>query len=255
MPIAKANNINVYYEIHGEGEPLVIIRGIGAEITSFGAPEVAAKFAQKYKVVAFDNRGVGRTDKPDVPYSIEMMAKDTVGLMDALEIQCSHILGSSMGSCIAQAIAAKYPERVKGLILHVATTRVPLSMKIIGSIMWKIPSSRKKMLEQMDVIFRQKYPPTLNSFLHQGDAMGKYDGRRLLSQIRAPTLIVCATKDQFFPMKYTKELSQGIHGAKLVLVEGTHEFAHTQPDLLVKPALEFLAKIDEESSVKVAEHV
>jgi len=255
MPIAKVNNINMYYEVYGNGETLIIIRGIGAEITSFGAPEVATKFAHNYKVISFDNRGVGRTDKPGEPYSIEMMAEDTVGLMDVLGIQRAHVLGSSMGSCIAQTIAAKYPERVNGLILHVATARLPLSMKIMGGIMRKIPGSRKKMVREMDVIFKQKYPPTLDSLLRQGDAMSKYDGRRSLRLIKAPTLIVCATKDQFFGMKCSNELYKGISNSRIVEVDGGHEFAWTQPDMLVKPALEFLTGIDGGSTAEITKKV
>ena len=78
---------------------------------------------KNYKLILFDNRGTGRTDKPDEPYSIEMMAEDTIGLMDTLNIERAHILGISMGSRIALVIAAKYPERVKSLILNVAAAR------------------------------------------------------------------------------------------------------------------------------------
>jgi len=86
MPRIKVNDINMYYEIHGEGKPLVLIQGLGAEISSItegkGKSDYLDKLTQKHKVIAFDNRGAGRTDKPDVPYSIEMMAEDTIGLLD-----------------------------------------------------------------------------------------------------------------------------------------------------------------------------
>ncbi len=129
MPTIKVRDINVYYEIHGVGEPLVLIQGLGFEISiiteGMGKSTYQDKFAQKYKVIAFDNRGAGRTDMPDVPYSVEMMAEDTIGLMDALGIERAHLLASSMGACIALMIAAKHPERIKGLILHVGFHRFP----------------------------------------------------------------------------------------------------------------------------------
>ena len=85
MPTVKVNDINMYYEIHGEGEPLIFVQGMGLEISS--VVPFTAEFAKKYRVIAFDNRGVGRTDKPNESYSIEMMAEDTVGLMDALGLE------------------------------------------------------------------------------------------------------------------------------------------------------------------------
>jgi len=249
MPTVKVNDINMYYEIHGAGEPLVLIQGLGFEISTItegmGKSDYLDKLAQKYKVIAFDSRGVGRTDKPDVPYSIEMMAKDTIGLLDVLGIKRAYFLASSMGACIAVMIAAQHPERVKGLIFHVGFHRVPFLQNIIWSLMWKISVGRKMMMKSADFIFQQKYPPTPESFARQGEAPLKFDGRKLLGQISAPTLIVNGTKDQVVSMKITRELARGIPGAKLVLVEGDHLFIR-DPNLLIKPALEFLAEIDAE---------
>ena len=95
MPYEKVNDIQMYYEIHGDGEPLVLIVGLGTDITEWEG--IIHWLAQKYKVFAFDNRGAGRTDKPETHYSIEMMAEDTARLMQALGIQQAHILGISMG--------------------------------------------------------------------------------------------------------------------------------------------------------------
>ncbi len=80
MPTARVNGITMYYQEHGAGEPLLLINGLGADITLL-AP-IIAKFERSFRVVAFDNRGAGRTDKPDPPYTIELMAQDTAALMD-----------------------------------------------------------------------------------------------------------------------------------------------------------------------------
>ena len=77
MPYIKVNDIQMYYEIHGDGDPLVLIVGLGTDISEWDG--IIRWLAQKYKVLAFDNRGAGRTDKPDTQYSIEMMANDTAG--------------------------------------------------------------------------------------------------------------------------------------------------------------------------------
>ena len=122
MPTVRVGDINIYYEDHGKGEPLLLIEGWGTDLTcwQFQIPE----FSTKYRVIAFDNRGAGRTDAPDQPYSFRMMADDAVGLLDALGIGKAHILGMSMGGCIAQEIAIEHPERTRSLILA-ATTAAP----------------------------------------------------------------------------------------------------------------------------------
>jgi pimeloyl-ACP methyl ester carboxylesterase len=253
VPTIKVNDINMYYEIHGDGEPLVLIQGLGFEISAITQGKEKSdyldKYAQKYKVIVFDNRGVGRTDKPDIPYSIEMMAEDTLNLLDLLGIKHAHFLASSMGSCIALMLAAKHPERVRSLVLHIAFHRVPFPKNLIWGLMWKMPGSKKQMNKGAEFLFQQQYPPTLESFVRQGLAPLKFDGRKLLGQIKAPTLIVNGTKDQVISMKITRELAQGIPGARLILVEGDHLFIAQDINLLLKPALEFLADVAERSDL------
>src|SRR4030042_3292285 len=115
MPKAKVKDINLYYEVHGSGYPLILIRGLAsnADHWYFQVPA----FSPYYSVVVFDNRGIARSDIPDLPFTISTMADDTVGLMDSLGIPRAHILGISMGGMIAQKIALKYPQRVNGIIL------------------------------------------------------------------------------------------------------------------------------------------
>jgi len=83
MPTVKVNDITKYYEIHGEGEPMVLIAGLNSDHTLYQKVGITPRLAERYQVVAFDNRGVGQTDKPDIPYTIEMMAEDTAGLLNA----------------------------------------------------------------------------------------------------------------------------------------------------------------------------
>lgn len=253
MPIVKVGDINMYYEILGEGEPLLILQGMGVEITS--AYGVITEFAKNYKVIAVDNRGVGRTDMPDIPYSVEMMAEDTVGLLDKIGIEKAHVIGSSMGSRIAQVIAAKYPEKVKSLILNVAAASFPDSLKTITDASLENPDLREKMILEAGIIFMQKYPPNPESFLRQVKAVRDFDGRKQLNQIKSPTLIVNGTKDQFVPMDLTEELVEGIKGSKLILVEEDHFFAAIKPELLIKPALEFLREIDVKSDLMAESNI
>jgi 3-oxoadipate enol-lactonase len=125
MPTVLVNGIHLYYEVHGQGEPLVIIGGLSIDISEY--PLMIKDLASDFQVIAFDNRGAGRTDKPDSPYSIEMMADDTEGLLTSLGISQAHVLGFSMGGRIAIDFTLKHPEQVKSLILVSTGARVPSS--------------------------------------------------------------------------------------------------------------------------------
>jgi 3-oxoadipate enol-lactonase len=245
MPIVHVNDIDMYYEDFGDGEPLLLIQGLGFEISSMieepGKSRFLDKLTDRYRVIVFDCRGVGRTDKPDMPYTIDLLAKDTTGLLDALGIQKAHIMGTSMGSQIAQTIAAKHPERVQSLILVVGFTRALPIMQLLGFIATRVPGIKEMMTGWM---YRQKYPPTPASFRRMADAANRCDTRELLGRITAPVLIVNGTRDRIVPMKITRELAQGIPGARLILVEGDHLFSAKTPDLLITPALAFLADVD-----------
>lgn len=122
MPTVKVNDIQMYYEIHGEGKPLLLIGGLGLDLSELQS--MSGWLAQRYQVIVFDNRGAGRTDKSDVPYSIEMMAEDTAELMKALAIERASLLGISMGGKIALDLALRYPGRVEKLILVSTSARV-----------------------------------------------------------------------------------------------------------------------------------
>jgi len=95
MPVVRIGDIKMYYEVHGDGEPLVLIHGLGLD-SSWWTNQIPV-FSQKYRAIVFDNRGVGQTESPDSPYSTEMMADDTVALLKALSVTDAHILGFSMG--------------------------------------------------------------------------------------------------------------------------------------------------------------
>src|SRR4030042_586041 len=98
MPKAKVGDIQLYFEEHGHGEPLLLIMGLGANTLSWS--EQIPTFAQELRVIAFDNRGAGRSDKPAVPYSIPLFVDDTAGLLDVLGIDSAHVYGQSMGGFI-----------------------------------------------------------------------------------------------------------------------------------------------------------
>ncbi|KLU67230.1 3-oxoadipate enol-lactonase 2 [Desulfosporosinus acididurans] len=101
MPTVKVEDITMYYEFHGEknANSLVIIPGLGTDLTVY--KEIINQLSEEFKVLAFDNRGSGRTDKPDIIYTIEMMANDTAKLIRAVGVNRGNILGISLGGRIA----------------------------------------------------------------------------------------------------------------------------------------------------------
>ena len=115
MPIAKVNGINMAYDVSGHGEPLVLIMGPGGTRQSWFFQKRA--FSKHFKVITFDNRGIGKSDKPDEPYTIKTLADDTIGLMNHLGIDKAHILGVSGGGRVAQEVAINYPQMVIKLVL------------------------------------------------------------------------------------------------------------------------------------------
>ena len=119
MAIAKVGDINLYYEVHGKGEPLVLIMGFGQR-GALGF-EMQDKLAREYRVIVIDNRGTGLSDKPEMPYTTKMMAADVAGLLDVLGIDATNVFGYSMGGAIAQEFALNYPRRLTNLILGAAS--------------------------------------------------------------------------------------------------------------------------------------
>ncbi len=111
----KVNGIDLYYEIHGSGEPLLMIEGLG--YSAWMWYKQIPVFSKRYQVILFDNRGAGNTDKPDSEYSIEIMADDASGLLRTLGIGPVHALGISLGGFIAQELALRHPDLVKSLSL------------------------------------------------------------------------------------------------------------------------------------------
>jgi pimeloyl-ACP methyl ester carboxylesterase len=212
MPTVQVNDISIYYELQGEGEPLVLIAGLRLDISEYNG--IDSWLAQTYQVLAFDNRGAGRTDKPDIPYSIEMMADDTARLMQALGIKAAHIIGISMGGRIALALALQHPELVKKLVLVSTSARV----RKRG---WRF---RLMELLMLLPIFKEKYPQPRYAYLRQRQASGAYNCVERLPEIHLPTLILHGKNDKTAPYSLAEEMRAGIAGSHIVAFRGGHIF-------------------------------
>jgi pimeloyl-ACP methyl ester carboxylesterase len=239
-----------------------MISGIGADV-SWWTPEMIEPYSQNFKTIIFDNRGTGRTDKPDIPYSILMMANDTVGLMDALNIQKAHILGISMGGFIAQEIAITSPERVEKLVL--CSTNCGGSKQILPSneVIQKMTTPQDLRPEEwIDVMFslgftddfRKNNPDFIKSYKQRVmefftplDSlqrqtlanMGFSSGMRL-KKISAPTLIMHGREDIIAPPENAEILAKRIPNAELVMLDKTGHFLVSAPEKVINILNDFL---------------
>ena len=117
MPKAKVNDINMCYELHGEGDPVVLIQGLAGNRT-FWKPNLP-DLIKRYRILLLDYRGAGDTDKPDMPYSTRMFADDIAALMEEIDFPRAHIVGRSMGGCIAQWLGIAHPDKVRSLFTDI----------------------------------------------------------------------------------------------------------------------------------------
>ena len=231
MPTMRVKDIQVYYEIHGEGAPLALILGLGTDVSEWES--IIQPLAQHYRVIAFDNRGAGRTEKPDSPYMIEMMAADTQALLSALAVGRAHILGISLGGRIALALALAHPEQVDRLVL------VSTSARGVGRPWWFRPLSLLSSAPGL----RGKYPQPRYAFRRQRQASSGFDVSTRLGEIHAPTLILHGTGDKTAPYALAEELHAGIAGSQLLAFDGGHIFFLTgKRQRFLDAIMDFLGK-------------
>jgi pimeloyl-ACP methyl ester carboxylesterase len=245
MPLAKVGEIDLCYKVSGEGQPLVLIIGF-ASAQNLWYSQVRV-FSKQYRVVTFDNRGFGKSDKPAGPYTTKMLAGDTIGLMDRLGIKKAHIVAGSMGGMIAQEMAIDYPQRVDRLVLFCTTA---------GGQPWR--DALFGMIEASDVHWNRSKPDLTGTNLQkfmvamasrssngrlyqllimplvrlqaklgrvkvpvgQLEAMLSHNALERLDRIQAPTLVLTGSEDKLMPPHSSDVLASRIKGAKLVVIEG-----------------------------------
>jgi pimeloyl-ACP methyl ester carboxylesterase len=256
MPLAKLD-ININYKVEGQGKPLVMIMGFTAPLSGWMAQ--TPFFKKYYQVITFDNRGVGKSDKPLGPYTTKIMADDTVKLMDFLGIEKAHIMGASMGGMIAQELAINYPQRVNKLVLACTYARPDKTNEDASE-----PSKLSQLTpEKMasSVISRAFNKPlyrfTLGllgwiqtRFTRASDMVGiagqseaclRHNTLDRLPLITAPTLVIVGTEDRVIKPISSEVIAGKIPNAKLVKVEGgSHTFTLEMKDVFNREVLNFL---------------
>lgn len=262
MPTIKVDDVDIYYEIHGKGEPLVLIAGLATDSQSW--LPILNNLAIKYQVIIFDNRGVGRTKPMDAETSIRQMADDCVGLINSLGFSKVNLLGHSMGGMVALDCAIRYPDHFPNLILAstsaVNTQRNTLlfddwvtylddGMKSelwFRNLFYWIFSKRffedeetLKTAIQMSIDY--PYPQSKVAYKNQLNAIREFNCLKELTNIKSKTLIVNGEEDMLFSPDESYGILKTIPGAKFSFIEGAaHSIFMEKPTEFVKVVKDFL---------------
>jgi 3-oxoadipate enol-lactonase len=264
VPSVRVRDIDIYYSEAGAGEPLLLIMGFGGDHTAWAFQQGA--FANRYRVIVFDNRGAGQTSAPDQPYTTAMMAADTCGLMDALAIDRAHVIGVSMGGMIAQELALAHPERVSSVHLGCTFAR-PDAYLLALNAAWRdmriglgrdqtlrtlalwlfAPTTYAERPDLVEMVLQNAlanpYPQSVVGFLRQGEAIAAHDAIDRLEAIRCPTLVSVAEDDILVPPRFSRDIAKRIPGAELRLVPGAgHCYFLERPEVFNEISLDFIAR-------------
>jgi len=248
IPFFKHNDVELFYIKEGKGEPLVLISGLGSKMSwDFQIPF----FKEKMMVISLHNRGVGKSSRPNYPYTMDMFVDDIKNLLEHLNIkQKIHLCGISMGGMIAQCYALKYPNSVKSLMLcATAAIYSPNSLieaqelmenfspeqkfKVRVSALFSRPF--KKILRQDKALYKRlekefmEDPTTLQDYVNQGAAISGYDTTNDLDKIKQPTLIILGDDDRIIPtLEHSKLLHEKIPNSKLEIIKNTGHGFNTE---------------------------
>lgn len=252
MPLVKVNDINMYYEIHGQGLPLAFVSGLSGTTDWFLSN--LPTYARHFMCIVFDNRGAGRTDAPDNPYSTGMMADDLAGLLDVLDVDRAHVVGHSLGGCIAQQFAICYPERVDHLILIATSCGGPHSVPQ-PEIDWSDPEALcrgiytqayldanpgaiRDLTDRMQAMFTT--PGGLVGITHQAEASVNHDTYDKLPKITASTLVLAGDSDGLVLPENAAILAARIPNARSTIVPSAGHSLIEAEEVVVAMIIGFL---------------
>jgi pimeloyl-ACP methyl ester carboxylesterase len=262
MPHVEVNGQRLYYEEHGEGEPLLCVMGLSADTLAWTLQVPA--WSQRFRTIVFDNRDVGQSSEADGEYEVTDMAADTLALADALDLDSFHLLGLSMGGTISQELALASPERVRTLTLVVTfggsgawgrTQGQTWAKRVQGT-------SREDRVEELLLLclseqtfentefvdfLRQTFlanphPQSVEAFVRQLLATSRHEARDRLGSLSMPVHVIGAGHDVLVPVWKSRELAELIPGARLTVLDGAaHGINLEAAEPFNAAVLEFLA--------------
>lgn len=254
---AKVNGINICYEIKGEGEPVLLVHGFGDRKEHWRAQ--FGDLSEHFKVIRFDNRGAGKSDRPNGVYTMELFADDIASLLDYLKIKKIHIIGHSLGGMIVQNFALKYPQKINKIVLISTIAGVtPPGVPPDQGIEWYVnnaikdfrarqtdplnfflehakKSYSKEFWKQMKENPKKKfhniwtvedlveektiYGPTERDYIHLGEALKTHNTYDRLNEIKNEVLIITAAKDKSIPKLLSQRIHEKLPNSRFIVVE------------------------------------
>jgi pimeloyl-ACP methyl ester carboxylesterase len=262
MPKIQTGEIELYYEEHGTGAPLVLIPGFSNGLWIW-FKQIPA-LSEKFRVITFDPRGIARSAAPDEPISIRLIADDVAALLRGLGLGRAHILGASFGGFVAQEFALAYPQLTETLILCCTSfggpNHVPPPLSTLQAIAsTKGLNTEDRVRENLLLAFSPAYldenPQEVqrvialraanqvpeNAYQHQLQAAFVFNTEARVAEIKAPTLVLTGTEDIIVPFSNSQNLAARIPGAQLRLIEGgSHTFFIERADEFNQAVIEFI---------------
>jgi pimeloyl-ACP methyl ester carboxylesterase len=240
VPFATNGTVKLHWESFGEGPAVLLVAGQGMTVDGWWA--TIPVLSRSFRVIAFDNRGTGRSSRVRWPYSVAQMAHDAVAVLDAAGEQHAHVYGISLGSLVAQEVALRHPDRVEALVLGASSAGGFAAYKPSPSSFaqtflvragamgpeeaeWAaVPYTYAEKTRRLhperigaDIAHRVSSPPEPIAYLHQAAAVAAHDAYERLNQMAAPTLVVHGEQDVFVPPANGVVLAERIPGAQLRL--------------------------------------
>ena len=261
MPKLAIAGGEIHYEEAGQGEPLILVSGLGGT-ASYWRPQVPA-FASRFRVLSYDHRGTGASDRLQRQFSIDQMTRELAALMDALKISRAHIVGWSTGGAIGQTLAIEQPQRIARMVLVSTWTHCDAWFR-------RLFEARREVLQKGGAELYAEffplwvYPPdyvnahdaaiteevrrSVNAapaevMMGRIDALIAFDRRAGLARIKTPTLVVASENDYVIPSYHAEALARAIPGAKLAMIRGGgHANTVTRGEEFNRVVLDFLAR-------------
>jgi pimeloyl-ACP methyl ester carboxylesterase len=252
MPSVDVAGTELYYERAGEGEPLLLIQGMSATHLAWGRPFLSG-LEPNFDCIVFDNRGMGRSGRAELPFTVADMAGDAAALLGALGIETAHVVGISMGGAIAQELALAHPERIRTLTLGAtfcggpeSSLMAPEDLQMLGAAyasgepelvfraMWEINISPAHRADDSHfAAFREMggaLPAPRPVVMQQMRACAEHDTSARLDRIDLPTLVVHGTADRLIKVDNGKLIARLIPAPIELLEDVGHMFWWEQPE-------------------------
>ena len=256
------NDIELYYEVHGDGPPLLLVAGLASDVSSWQT--VLPALSEHFRVIVVDNRGIGRSVPEDAPVSVDLMADDCAALIDHLGYGPVHVLGHSMGGFTALSLAARYPDRVKKLVLAATGEKSSSRNTLLFSDLADLYEREEDPAGFFRTVFywifspaffedegtvkgavefalSYPFPQAPVSFRNQVNAIAAFDGRNLAVSVSAPALVLSAAEDLLFASSAGRELAEKLPRGKYLSVEGAAHSIHAEkPKEFAEAVVSFL---------------